>query len=212
MPVFTKGDVNVLFIHIPKTAGSSVTALFRSRGWGITYEDRSSLTTPGDPNFLRTVSPQHMHAQLIEGLFDLSRFDLVFSLTRHPIDRFRSEFTFRHPSLDLSKLTPETVENWWNQQMSNFKLNKSILDNHLRPQVDFITKTSRVLRLESGLGEVSALERGINPELSSSKELVDALVPFENRGNFESSLVPISKKLSKALSRFYRKDFELSGY
>lgn len=211
MPVFSKNDKNILFIHIPKTGGSSVTDFFRSRGWDVGDEDRSSLTKPGGANYLRKISPQHLHAGLVNEIYDLEKFDAVFSVVRHPFFRFKSEFAFRNPGIPASELSPRLVEEWSFAEIEKYRENKSWADNHFRPQVDFITAKSILFHQENGLSEIADLEASLdNSRLENVKD--DVAISISNRSRFDSSLVPLSPKLQRRLRSTYRQDFRKLNY
>ena len=211
VPVFSKDDKNVLFMHIPKTGGSSVTAFFRSRGWVVSYEDRSSLTKPGGTNYLRRISPQHLHAELIEEIYDLEKFDAVFSVVRHPLSRFKSEFAFRNPEVPISEISPKLVEEWSFWALGQYRGNRSWADNHLRPQMDFVTPKSLLFRIENGFSEIEDLESSLNNNRDQTLEKC-ADFPIANKSRFESDLIPLSPKLKRLLLRFYRTDFQKLNY
>ena len=45
MPIFTRNGRHILFIHIPKCAGSSIENAFKMNGYSISYLDRSGKKT-----------------------------------------------------------------------------------------------------------------------------------------------------------------------
>ena len=61
MPVFTKGEQKILFVHVPKTAGSSVNKLFVNNGYEMTYFSESSRELHKG-----LCGPQHMDAKLLK--------------------------------------------------------------------------------------------------------------------------------------------------
>jgi len=89
MPVFFRGSYRILFIHVPKAGGTSIEAFFEANGFKTAYLDRGG--SPESLNAVRRCSPQHMHAALLEALFDPDMFDYVFMTVRHPVRRLLSK-------------------------------------------------------------------------------------------------------------------------
>lgn len=212
MTVFAKDEKNVLFIHIPKTGGSAVTKHFADSGWEISYLDRSSISDPLSANYFRKMSPQHMHAETLARIFDLSKFDFIFSVVRHPIARFKSEFAFRNPHVKENELTHDMVNSWWESELRQYKNNKHHLDNHLRPQVDFLTKDSAIFKLEDGLSKIFELERSMSTSEIKNTDFKIKKIERVNKSVYSSQEVPLSSKTTKSLRRLYRKDFLSFNY
>jgi hypothetical protein len=147
MPVFFKGTRRILFIHVPKAGGTSIEAFFEANGFSAAYLDRGE--SPDSLNGVRRGSPQHMHAALLQMLFDPDQFDYVFMTVRHPISRLLSKFVME---------TGETqsvarLENWILRDFSRVFADPAFMDNHLRPQSDFLLPQAKVFKLEDGFGE-----------------------------------------------------------
>jgi hypothetical protein len=211
MPVFTLGSLHVLFAHIPKTGGSTVTHMFRELGWNVDLHDTSNPIFDHSTNFYRRCSPQHLHAKLLDSTLCLSQFDWIFTLVRNPEDRFRSEFAFRNPGLTLESTTSELLEEWWAQEKPKFLFNRFHLDNHLRPQHEFITNQMEVFRLEDGLDAViEKMERLTNSQSNNDSKVID--LQIRNVSWNSSSPLEISRNVRKDLQRLYKRDFKLFGY
>ncbi len=206
MPVFRRDGKKVLFVHVPKTGGSSVERLFAASGWKATYLDRK--VGPDTMNWLRRCSPQHMHAEMLKLLFNLDRFDLVFMTVRDPLARFRSEYGMRHR--DDLRTDSHLVDAWASQTFAKYEVNPFLLDNHLRPQSEFLLPGAEVYRLEDGLGRMSEdLQNRFGIHL-------DAEVPHHmsraEQSGVSSGQVELSPETEKHLREFYRDDFEQFGY
>ena len=210
MPIFTKESLRVLFIHIPKTGGSSVEKIFERRGWKSDLIDKGSIVEPVSTNHLRKCSPQHMHGELLRANLRLDRFDYVFTVVRNPIQRFSSEYAFRK-SKDLSISNSQDAEEWWQMQKHTLRSDPYSLDNHLRPQHEFPISGTEVFRLEEGLERVARkiadLDSSTNAQLSEETEY-----PAVNKSWNSDTPVEISEKLKRELRSFYRKDFKKFGY
>lgn len=206
MPVFIREDKRVLFVHVPKTGGSSVERLFIASGWKARYLDRK--VGVGTANWLRRCSPQHMHADMLNLLFRLDRFDLVFMTVRDPIARFRSEYSMRHR--DDLRTDSGLVDAWTDQAFAKYADNPFIHDNHLRPQSEFRVAGAEVYKLEDGLDRaVADLRQRFGLELD---EEIPHHMSRAKQSGIPSEQVQISAETDKRLRDFYRDDFALFGY
>src|SRR6476661_3118822 len=93
-----KNDRAVLFVHVPKTGGSTIEKLFTESGWAMRWQ----ATRDSAPRLFAhlRVSPQHYHGALLQELVKPSSFDLTFLVVRDPVARFRSEFAMRNTKLE----------------------------------------------------------------------------------------------------------------
>jgi len=146
MPVFERGTIRVLFVHIPKTGGSSLEQGLRNAGFRQTCWSREK-TAYG-------CSPQHLHAEALRQTFDMSSFDLMFTVIRDPVDRVVSEFNMRHPARSGEDYGDEKFRAWFAWCRKSMGTRPWTLDNHIRPQVDFMVPECRVFRFEEGLDNV----------------------------------------------------------
>ncbi|MDP2537248.1 sulfotransferase family 2 domain-containing protein [Alteromonas stellipolaris] len=148
MPLFLNEKKSVLFLHIPKTGGTTVeswltsTNCFKSQ---LFYEKKLEDIM---------VTPQHFGyetASKLIGDFDDSEL-YKFAIVRNPFDRLVSEFFYR---LKLHHLyfgkSPERFFSCWVIHVLNqAKKKPSILDNHLRPQTYFTSSDVDIFKFENG--------------------------------------------------------------
>lgn len=207
--MFRKDDRSVLFAHIPKTGGSAVEKTFAGSGWAVSYLD--GKVGPGTVNHVRKCTPQHMHAEMLETVFRLDRFDAIFAIVRDPIARYRSEYLWRRRKLDEIPLAPERVERWSLAEFGKYDAWPFMWDNHLRPQVEFLLPEMMVFHFEDGLeAALRTLDSRHGLGLS-----VDAPAPRVRTGEtfgHRSTEVPITKTLERRLREFYADDFRRLGY
>ena len=206
MPVFIKDKRYVLFPHVPKTGGTSVERLFRRSGWDVHL--RSGQVGAGTLHYVRRCSPQHLHGALLSELIDLRRVDLTFMVVRDPIARFRSEYAMRQK--DPSRTDEASVDAWAARVLGRRSSNPYALDNHLRPQHEFLLPDTEVYRLEDGLqAMVDDLEKRFG--LGLTAELDHRLKSSERHG-IASRDVEISRALEKTLRELYAEDFRQFGF
>ena len=207
MPIFTKDDRSVLFVHVPKTGGTSLERLMIRAGWSMGLH-ATPTTEPREHFRMRRCSPQHYHGALLQELLHLRRFDLCFLVVRDPIARFRSEYAFRRP--DPGAGTAEAVSAWANKSLDRLPVSPYLGDNHLRPQHEFLVPGAHVYRLEDGLEQITDhlnAEFGLGIDRSIRR--------FKHSGakdTLASRDVQIEPALEARLRTVYAEDFAVFGY
>lgn len=206
MPILLKADRSVLFVHIPKTGGSTIERLFVNSGYKMHLRDTRRGGSAVMP--FRKCPPQHWQASLLQEILAVNRFDLMFLMTRDPINRFRSEYAMRHRVNPLTDSA--SVDEWADRAFARYAKNPYALDNHLRPQHEFHLPGSVVYRLEDG---IDAMVADLNDRfgLGLTTEIPHAL-DSTTRGQVPSSTVQISPGLEGRLKSFYAEDFSRYGY
>jgi len=208
VPVFRKDDKNILFIHIPKTGGSSIDKVFRASGYEMHFVD--GKVGEGSINNLRRCTPQHMHGAVLRQLFKLHRFDVIFMIVRDPLARFRSEYLWRNRKKKHLAVDADSVQQWANESFAKFAADSYAYDNHLRPQVDFLVPGVKVYHIENGMDSIIA-------DLNDTYGLgLQARAPREREGTTKTGIssrdVAISPAVEARVKEFYRRDYEQFGY
>jgi hypothetical protein len=206
VPVFTKDDRSVLFVHVPKAAGSTLEQMFVRSGWKMAFRETRKTHPRLMP--LRRCSPQHYHAALLQEVFDVDRFDLVFTVVREPVSRFRSEYLMRNhtdPRTDAA-----SVDAWADTVLARREADPYALDNHLRPQHEFLLPQSQLYRLEDGLESVVAdLNERFDVGLTSA--VLQAMTSVKRAG-VSSSAIELSDRVRSAVRSLYAEDFSRFDY
>jgi len=140
MPYFKNNDVNVLFIHIPKTGGSSMELYFSSK-FNIPLNNKSLFLFIEDEVLLNenmkiNSSLHHItYNQIVEysKIFNINFDNIkIITVVRNPYERIMSDlFYFKLITIDSTK---ETVVNIINKYLIS-----QDYDNHNIPQHKFIT-------------------------------------------------------------------------
>lgn len=159
MPVLTVGSKRILYIHIPKTGGTTVENLLRSYNGNLSMYSPSRGALP--------CSPQHFHRELLEKVLGSPTtngkgydhdFDFVFMTVRHPETRLLSEYRYQRSISVRLKINPIAhslpFDAWCRYVLWHTARNPLYSDNHVRPQVDFAVWDPVIYRLEDGLDEV----------------------------------------------------------
>jgi hypothetical protein len=201
---FVRNECRVLFVHVPKTGGTSVERLFIEAGF-----ERGLFATR---DFEGPCSPQHYDAALLRERLALSDFDLVFTVVRHPLDRLLSEYNFRMNVRQRQKqLPPVEFPEWLQQVMRRYKHNPYVQDNHLRPQSEFITERCIVLRYEAGLAPAMAKLVATSPLLQFAGDFG----PMPRRQTTKEQFVTRDNVAVGDLAQirnWYARDFDELGY
>lgn len=153
MPIAFHDHRRLLFMHIPKTGGTSVEKYLEQRFGPLAWLDSrwmQHVRRDGLRQGLR-VSPQHLAAADIEQLAP-GPWHWCFAVVRDPVARVVSQFRF---SADLGDpLTRLGFSLWLRVVLAAARRDPTIYDNHLRPQVDFLPPDCEVFHLEQGLERV----------------------------------------------------------
>jgi len=145
MPYFRK--INVLFIHIPKTGGTSIEKYFSSK-YDIPLDPNSLYGTLERKYILKynihlSNSLQHLTMNDIykyNKIWNITN-PFIFTVVRNPYERMMSELFYRNQiNIDSSK------EYVYKQIQKAIKMN---LDNHCIPQYKFIKKNVIILHTET---------------------------------------------------------------
>jgi len=196
MPLFRINNSVILFVHVPKTGGSSIEVHLSKFG-------RAALITNNDHVWPRC-NAQHMDAESYARIIPKDFYDYGFMIVRNPFDRMVSEYRMRHRDHVAAGRRIKDFPEWVEGMLRRYQRDHYLLDNHIRPQADFFSPGLEVFRLEDGLSK--ALER------------IGAAVGANLAGDVPSEKVsdPIGFKVSAqcaALIRsFYRTDFKQFGY
>jgi hypothetical protein len=199
MPFIEKNGLRVLFIHIPKTGGTSMEKWLESLA-------PLHLFCNGLPSYLRC-TPQHLRLRDINEILKPVFFDYQFALVRDPYARLESEFRMHNswarqgffgggPSFSL----------WLEENLERQKRDPFHFDNHLRPQWEFIGSDVEIFRMEDGL---------LEPMRKVAKLLK---IPATRKARHELNTGEKTGKIvwdrsdRLMIQEFYRLDFETFGY
>jgi hypothetical protein len=149
VPFVSHAGHNVLFVHIPRTGGTTVEHWLETLG---TVRLRSGSI----PQFSK-VTPQHLRMNDAEEFLGEDFFAYAFAIVRNPFERIASEFRARRALTEESfwKSSPR-FPTWLENSLEAARRNPFHLDHHLRPQWDFVTSRVKVFHYEEGLESILA--------------------------------------------------------
>ena len=105
---------------------------------------------------------------------------------------------------------PASVDAWAERVLARWRRNPYVLDNHLRPQHEFVLPGTEVYRLEDGLPHVVAeLDRRHGVELPVE---IPRALDSVRRAGVSSDDLELSEGLRSTLRRVYAEDFTRFGY
>lgn len=193
MTLYRYRDRLAYFAHIPKTGGTSVDYALREAGAS------RGLYSPLIRDGVK-LTPQHFHSDLMQSFFDYEFFDFSCAIVRHPFDRLASEYRWQ---IKLGKCDTH-FDQWVTQSLASYESDPFMLDNHIRPQSDFLSIVDRIFRFEDGIEvAIQTLAKKLNlPKVSIT----------ERRNSGPNLLLTWADDAVAAARAVYDVDFELLGY
>lgn len=191
MPLLRSTVNNVFFIHIPKTGGTTIEK--NSTNQGIRVEFHNIHT----PNCMS----QHLHINDLNIFYPLYQVYNPFAIIRDPWQRLCSEFIYSSKQENFNRF-----DEWFTIIMKSYKDNNYILDNHIRPQIEFISQKVQLFIQEKFHLVIDYINQHLNTSLEVKQihNTTSVLKPdidifsFENKKiyeNFYKNDIILYKKL-----------------
>ena len=198
MPAYRFKEKTILFIHIPKSGGTSLKNWLGDHAPQSLYLNQKMEVLP--------LVPQHFHSEILNALFAPGFFDYSFCVTRNPYARALSEYNYRIsiPRLRNRVLPKPSLETWLRRYFNRYQSDHYLLSNHLRPQHEFPIEGTEVFRLEDGL----------QPLREKLCELTGIPMSEEIRHDNRSKKTRsnLTEANAELIHEFYARDFEVFGY
>ena len=198
MPYIEHDGKRILFVHIPKTGGTSIESWMNSIS-------PLRLYNPIPPRGLR-LTPQHLRMADIDAMFGANYFDFVFTIIRDPYKRIESEFKMRTDrSVDVIA-QKGLFKPWLDDVLNIAESDPFFLDGHLIPQWEYLTESCTIYRFEDGIGSIikDVAEKTGFPLPDETPHHQDSS-DFKIEINWETnSIIAVNQK--------YQADFENLGY
>jgi len=186
MPLARIGGKILFFAHIPKTGGSSIEAYLSRKG-------SVALKFPRRLGWSKSTA-QHMHAEIHRRLIPDGFYDHGFSVVRDPVARMASEFCFpedrRTKGIDF--------DHWVADIFARHPERPYDLDNHIRPQHQFLCPGMTVFRFEDGLDKVFDWIDAVTDGVRAERDI------WEKKSS--SPPVIISPESRRLIETFYAED------
>ncbi len=195
MPLYRHTRNLVLFVHIPKTGGSTVEEVLVEAGASQALKYHKLL---GFSNS----TPQHMHWEIMRAWLPPGFYDYAFAVVRHPLNRLVSEYHYR---VSLSQKPLLKFDAWVNQKLGQYDENPYVNDNHIRPQTSFLGAGVEVFKMEDGL------EAPIHAGLRKLGIPTD-FVKIHHARKSEKVAVDVTEQTLERIRNFYAVDFTALNY
>jgi hypothetical protein len=208
MPVFVKNSKTVLFVHIPKTAGTTLSMIFKRLGWKEFFSIRGE--NPQSLDFVRC-SPQHFHAELLEQIFKFDAFDEIVTICRDPFSRIKSEYYWQK-HIGITSFSPKK---WFRKVQKQFLVNPYIYDNHIRPQHEFIKIPQiKVYSIEqNGLRLLSKHLCKMEPNRHLRFLFFHFIKQLKKKKSHKIQYVESAfSEIQSEIKQFYQKDYKIFNY
>lgn len=195
MPLYRNADKVILFIHIPKTGGSTVENVLRAAGAAQALKGHKRV------GFSHS-TPQHMQWTVTRQWIPQSFYDYSMAVVRNPFARIASEYRWR---VGMSSAPLPDFNKWIASRFRAYETDNYILDNHIRPQNHFVGKDVDVFRLEDGLDApiLAGMARlGLPPERAT----------IQHANRTKPMPLPASSSTIARIAQFYSEDFRIFGY
>jgi|TARA_E500000331_G_C17229019_1_gene701718 hypothetical protein len=146
--IFEKGDIRVLFIHIPKTGGTSVRNLMISEGWTALPNPDIPVTALASKELNGPRNSNHQHEKLRREW--VKTWDYEFTFVRNPYDRILSRAKQQARDLEIDEIKEINFFAWVDDILLRVLKEEGpgAEDNHHRPQHHFISEDTAVFRIE----------------------------------------------------------------
>ncbi|MFT6988630.1 MAG: hypothetical protein ACJASL_000594 [Paraglaciecola sp.] len=196
MPILTKKGKRYYFAHVPKTAGTSLYVWFYRNGYEIEnlsmHKGFGTYTSFNNEFMVEQFKIKgklaNYRGSIQHATFDVWKnwgpFDGSFAIIRNPYSRYKSEIKFLFKSYCAGIAEKQTASELacfrsalYKKIKKDFNNDRSIFDNHIRPQKEFLDEDTRIFSFESNWADELAQYLDLTGEPPkenvSSKTVID---------------------------------------
>ena len=203
-------DLNLLFIHIPKTGGSFIADALKNKNYKVTLCQRgisihdisnSLFKPPHNKGSLQHqfYSTLYKYKNKINIDFENTK---VFSIVRNPYNKIISDLFWL--KLINKKSSPDEIY----EIIKNKYLYRDDLDNHNQPQYKFITDENNQLIKNIKIFKCETLDI-LNHQIN---DFIGVNINLKNENANKDYSYYLNKNSISLINDFYKKDFELLDY
>lgn len=215
MPVFHKKSSKILFMHVPKTAGSTFSNTLIKHKWKESFAIKN--------NHVRNLyhlkcSPQHYHAEIIDQILRIDSFDKKIMICRDPFTRLKSEYYWQL-NQNISSTEMHSPKDWFKEVINSYNLDQFVFDNHIRPQVDFIIPGIKIFRFEEGIKKATnyalsnKLNESENIQNMLTKMIMNLRKPIQNKTSKKIEHIEnLFLEIKDLVIDFYSEDYDYFKY
>lgn len=215
MPYFYTNNINLFYIHIPKTGGTSIETYFYNKfkiqkgyknAFGYKYPNIDYCAIFGNDDH----TLQHISYQTIiknSSLFNISFKNITFLATvRNPYHRIMSDMFFFVTKTNITiKSTPKEIENAIFYYLNNTNYD---YDNHRKPQWEFLVDA------DGNIPNIIILKTETLTKQMHALGFTDfTLYENSNRTGVEIDYMSLfTEKSIHLVNEYYKEDFKRFGY
>ncbi len=208
MPFFRAGSGVYYFAHVPKCAGTSVEDYLRARFGRLAFLDDQFNSRTDLERWTRT-SPQHADWAALKRLFGRDFFDGAFAVVRHPVARAVSVYHFQ---VEVEKNTDISFADWLSDMQERHTRDPFLIDNHFRPQVDFLPDECTLFHLEHGLDGIVPYLDQLTGDHNGPRGIGHTNMRDTRQGISRISRAKVGPDEIAILAEIYAIDFRRLGY
>ncbi len=209
MPYYKTQYINLLFIHIPKTGGTSVDKYFLKK-YNVKWNNNSLHTLCRDTKFNNHVLQHVTYQNIIDNnhnfKIDFNNLNII-SITRNPYDRIISALFYNN--IITKNSTEEDVYQYLKQIIDmNIRKNIVVHDNHFLPQYQYLWFNNKLI------DNITLLKTEYLVKMMHNIGYTD----FNSYENINKNILKkdyfkfINTDTLDIINDFYNKDFELFNY
>lgn len=147
MPLFSKENKKIYFIHIPRTSGRFIKELFVNNGFESKFHETSLENTIG------SIIPTHLHYPNYNYYLGVSEVP-HFTIIRNPIDKIWSALDLVYKMHSPKNFFKNLEDRSWFFNYIDFERSiNSYHNNWFMPQVHFTSHKTHIYKYEDGIGE-----------------------------------------------------------
>lgn len=196
-------ELNILFIHIPKTGGSNIETEIQKFSKQTLY---SGFTNDILPSPFNTISLQHQYYRTLYECKDICKISFenikIFSIVRNPYDRIISDL-FWWNMIDVNSTSDQVYK-----IIKEKYVGRNNLDNHNVPQYEFLIDETGRINSNIIIYKTEHLNNS-NDDINTFLKLKLNVESNHKKKNYFQYLNEDSINL---INTFYLKDFEYFSY
>jgi len=201
MAIFKQGDNSCYFIHIPRTGGRYISALFEnSNGVECSHHKLESGKING-------VEILHLHHPLYNSHLNVNEMPHI-TVVRNPFDKFQSSIRNMHFIHGIEYNEMLKSEEIFLEFISDEILNRSYHNNWFLPQNKFISPNTHIWKYEWGFG--SRFKKWVY-EKTKIDICIDK-VNYEKINGETDKNYKLNGIIKRHVKNFYKEDYKRFGY
>ena len=206
-------NIHILHSFVPKTGGTAILNYFKKNGAMVYFDSINNALSFPKVGVLKCPT-QHFHYELLDSMFNIDKFISSFSIVRNPIDRIRSDYVWSQRGV-IAGGSPVSFDDWVDYVFAKYQSNPFILDNHIRPQSEFIgPKIKTIYKYEEGLNTVvESIFKDLKIQTIKPVEIERLNTSEEYLSNgLKASDIEIKSATKDKIMKFYEADFKTFDY